>query len=252
VPAAYFDVDGTLLSTNLLQPTFFYLANQATPARSLGSLARAAWKAPAMLAAELTDRRTFNELLYSTFEGITQDRLLGLADEAFDAVMKSAVYPHTRGLLDRHRQQGHEVVLVSGALDFLMTRLATHFGADTVIANKLEMRDGKATGGLQRPVVAGPEKSRLIREHARAKGHDLGDCFGYSDSYSDVPMLSVVGHPAAVNPDLRLRQLARAYHWPILDLTDRTPLRALAKSLQSAAAAKLARVPSTGNDGVPS
>jgi HAD superfamily hydrolase (TIGR01490 family) len=249
VPAAYFDVDGTLLSTNLLQPTFFYLANQATPARSLSSLARAAWKAPAMIAAELTDRRTFNELLYSTFEGITQDRLFGLADEAFDAVMRSAVLPHARGLIDRHKSQGHEVVLVSGALDFLMSRLATHFGADTVIANKLDMRDGRATGGLLRPIVAGPEKSRLIREHAKSKGHDLGDCFGYSDSYSDVPMLSVVGHPAAVNPDLRLRQLARAYHWPILDLTDRTPLRAIAKSLQGAAAAKLARAVSNGSNG---
>ena len=67
--------------------------------------------------------------------------------------------------------------------------------------------------------VAGPEKARLIREHARAHGHDLDECFAYSDSYSDVPMLSVVGHPAAVNPDRRLSLLANAYHWPIIHLS---------------------------------
>ena len=104
------------------------------------------------------------------------------------------------------------------ALDFLMDRLATYLGATGVIANKLEFKDGHATGRLLRPVVAGPEKARLVREHARAKGHDLDECFAYSDSYSDVPMLSVVGHPAAVNPDTKLTRLAKAYGWPILNL----------------------------------
>jgi phosphoserine phosphatase len=99
-----------------------------------------------------------------------------------------------------------------------MTRLAKHLGATGVIANKLEIKDGVATGRIVRPVVAGPEKARLIREHAAAHGHDLKDCFAYSDSYSDVPMLSVVGHPAAVNPDYRLSQLASAHGWPVLRL----------------------------------
>ena len=59
---------------------------------------------------------------------------------------------------------------------------------------------------------------RLIREHAKEHDHDLAQCFAYSDSYSDVPMLSVVGHPAAVNPDLKLRRLAQAYGWPVISL----------------------------------
>ena len=67
-------------------------------------------------------------------------------------------------------------------------------------------------------IVAGPEKARVIREHARSKGYDLDECFAFSDSYSDVPMLSVVGHPAAVNPDKRLVLLAKAYSWPTFDL----------------------------------
>jgi HAD superfamily hydrolase (TIGR01490 family) len=222
VPASYFDVDGTLVRTNLVHPTLFYLLNQQTPLRSLGALARAAFRAPKMALAEMQDRRLFNELLFSAYEGISQDRLLLLADEAFDTVIKRALYPNAKDLVARCRGEGHEVILVSGALDFLMKRLADYLGATGIIANKLEIKDGYATGKLVRPVVAGPEKARLVREHARANGHDLDHCFAYSDSYSDVPMLSVVGHPAAVNPDFRLAKLAGAYGWPVLSLEQRS------------------------------
>jgi phosphoserine phosphatase len=100
----------------------------------------------------------------------------------------------------------------------VIRHLARHLGATQVIANRLEMKDGIATGKLLRPVVAGPEKARIVRDHARARGYDLDECFAFSDSYSDVPMLSVVGHPAAVNPDKRLAMLAKAYSWPSFDL----------------------------------
>jgi HAD superfamily hydrolase (TIGR01490 family) len=218
VAASYFDVDGTLIRTNLVHPTLWYLMHQRTPMRSLQKLARAAWKTPQMIWAEMQDRRMFNEILFSSYEGISKDRLMILADDAFSDIMKKALYPHAKDLVSRCRDEGHDVVLVSGALDFLMTRLADHLGATHVIANRLEIKDGYATGRLLRPVVAGPEKARLVREHAREHGHDLDDCFAYSDSYSDVPMLSVVGHPAAVNPDGKLERLARTYGWPVLTL----------------------------------
>jgi HAD superfamily hydrolase (TIGR01490 family) len=227
VPASFFDVDGTLVRTNLLHPTVFYLANQPNPLRALGSLVRAAAGAPRMALAEMVDRRRFNELLFATYEGISRDRLLILADEAFDTVVKRALYPGARDLVQRCRANGHEVVLVSGALDFLMERLAKHVGATACIANRLEIKDGYATGKLVRPIVAGPEKARLIREWAKRHGHDLADCFAYSDSYSDVPMLSVVGHPCAVNPDLRLGKLARTYAWPVIHLGRRPVLTGL-------------------------
>lgn len=216
--ASYFDVDGTLVRTNLVHPTLWYLMHQRSPMRSLQKLAVAALRSPSLVWAELQDRRMFNEALFTSFEGISQDRLHILADDAFEAVLKTAVYPHARDLVSRCRDEGHDVVIVSGALDFLMTRLASYLGATHVIANKLEIKDGYATGRLLRPVVAGPEKARLIRDHARENGHDLDECFAYSDSYSDVPMLSVVGHPAAVNPDSKLQRLARTYGWPVLTL----------------------------------
>ena len=57
-----------------------------------------------------------------------------------------------------------------------------------------------------------------MRTYARKHGIDLAESWAYSDSYSDFPMLTVVGRPTAVNPDLRLRAVARSYDWPVLNL----------------------------------
>lgn len=216
--ASYFDVDGTLVRTNLVHPTLYYLLHQPSPVRSLMSVAKTAMMAPKLALAELRDRRLFNEMLFSVYEGTSEDRLRVLADDAFESVIKKALYPDAKSLIQRCRDKGQDVVIISGALDFLMTRLAKHLGATHVIANRLEIKDGFATGRLLRPVVAGPEKAKLVRDHAKERGHDLNECFAFSDSYSDVPMLSVVGYPTAVNPDAKLARLARAYSWPIITL----------------------------------
>jgi HAD superfamily hydrolase (TIGR01490 family) len=217
--ACYFDVDGTLVRTNLIQPTLYYLMNQGTPVQTGLRLGKALLRAPRMAAAELLDRRMFNELLYSAYAGMSEDRLFLLADEVFDNVLRPSLYPAAQELVDKSRSAGHEVVYVSGALDCVVERLAHHLGGGEVIANRLEMKNGIATGKLIKPIVAGPTKARLVSDHARSHGFDLDDCFAFSDSYSDVPMLSVVGHPAAVNPDKRLSLLAKAYAWPSFELT---------------------------------
>jgi HAD superfamily hydrolase (TIGR01490 family) len=216
--ACYFDVDGTLVTTNLVHPTLYYLMNQGTPVQTALRLGRALIGAPRMMFAELVDRRMFNELLFSSYAGTSEDRLMILAQEVFEKVLRPSLYPAAKDMVEKSRSAGHEVILVSGALECILERLSQHLGAQGVIGNRLEMKAGIATGKLVKPVVAGPEKARLIREHARAKGYDLADCFAFSDSYSDVPMLSVVGHPAAVNPDKRLSLLAKAYSWPSFDL----------------------------------
>ena len=216
--ASYFDVDGTLVRSNLVHTAIYYMANEINPLMSAGKLGKLISRAPRLIMAELRDRRAFNEMLFEIFNGTSEDRLQCLADDAFEWCMKQHIFPGSRDLIRRAKDLGHEVVLVSGALDFLLVRLAKELGADHFVGNRLELKDGYATGKLCRPVVAGPTKSRLIDEHARANGHDLAECFGYSDSYSDVPMLSVVGRPAVVNPDAKLKRLARAYQWPIIDL----------------------------------
>jgi HAD superfamily hydrolase (TIGR01490 family) len=218
VAASYFDVDGTLVGTNLVHPTLFYLFNQNTPLATFKKVGRALLRAPQMAAAELADRRVFNELLFSSYAGMSEDRLVILADEVFEKVIRPSMFRTAIELIQKSRDAGHEIVLVSGSLDVLLQLLAAHVGGATIIGNRLEMKDGVATGKLLAPVIAGPEKARVIRDHARANGHDLDDCFAFSDSYSDVPMLSVVGHPAAVNPDKRLALLAKAYSWPTFRL----------------------------------
>jgi HAD superfamily hydrolase (TIGR01490 family) len=218
LPASYFDVDGTLVSTNLVHPTLFYLMNQATPVSTLRKLGRAFLRAPSLVVAELVDRRMFNEMLFASYEGMSEDRLLLLAEEAFEKVIRPSLYRSGKDLIEKSRAAGHEIVLVSGALEPILRLFAEHIGGATTIGNRLEIKDGICTGKLLKPVIAGPEKARVVREHARAKGHDLDDCFAFSDSYSDIPMLSVVGHPAAVNPDRRLALLAKAYDWPTFDL----------------------------------
>ncbi|MEO8903580.1 MAG: HAD-IB family hydrolase, partial [Polyangiaceae bacterium] len=216
--ACYFDVDGTLVTSNLVHPTLYYLLNQGTPLQTLKRVGRALLGAPRMALAEMVDRRTFNELLFASFAGISEDRMVLLAEDAFENVMKASLYPAAKGLVEKSRDAGHDVVLVSGALTVVLEQVSKYLGAQEVIGNRLEFKAGIATGKLLKPVVAGPEKARLIREHAKEKGYDLAECFAFSDSYSDVPMLSVVGHPAAVNPDKRLALLAKAYSWPSFDL----------------------------------
>lgn len=216
---SYFDVDGTLVRTNLLHPTVYFMLNQQTPLHGIGRLARAFWNAPRMAMAEAVDRRTFNEILFSLYQGISRDRYEELVGDCYDQVVKPQIFEGARELVARCKKVGQRVVLVSGALEELMHLLARDLGADEVIANRLEFHERKATGKLLRPVVAGPTKARLVAEHAKKNDFDLEQCFAYSDSYSDVPMLSVVGQPAAVNPDRRLAYLARAYDWPVLDLS---------------------------------
>jgi HAD superfamily hydrolase (TIGR01490 family) len=218
--ASYFDVDGTLVTTNLVHPTLYYLANQGTPVQTALRIGTALARAPSMIFAELRDRRMFNELLYMTYAGMSEDRLVMLAKEIFENVIRRSLFPYATDLVKRNLENGHRVVLISGALDWIVQHLADHLGAQEIIANRLEMKDGIATGKMIKPVVAGPEKARLIREHAARNDFDLNECYAFSDSYSDVPMLSVVGHPAAVNPDRRLALLAKAYSWPRFDLTE--------------------------------
>lgn len=96
-----------------------------------------------------------------------------------------------------------------------MRPLAAHFGIDEVVATRAAVEDGRYTGSLEF-YCAGPAKADAIREVARREGIDLGSSYAYSDSITDLPMLKVVGHPTAVNPDRDLRREAEACGWPVI------------------------------------
>jgi HAD superfamily phosphoserine phosphatase-like hydrolase len=109
-------------------------------------------------------------------------------------------------------------VVVTGALDISIQPLLRHLGIEEYVANRLEFVDGVATGRLIPPVMASSTKASWIRIFAEREGLSLSECFCYADSMSDLPMLSMVGHPTATNPDLRLRSTALRHDWPVLSL----------------------------------
>jgi HAD superfamily hydrolase (TIGR01490 family) len=217
--AAFFDVDGTLVRTNIVHAFAYYAMNQGTIFGTAWQTAKTAAAAPFLWALDKFNRKAFNELFYGFYKGQTQDRLLTLADELFLDVLEPAIHPGTGRLLEETRRAGCRVVLVTGALDFTVRRLAGHLGADDLIAHRMHFVDGVATGRVIPPIVEGAHKAQVMRDYCVKRGLALDRCWAFSDSFSDYPMLAVVGHPTAVNPDVRLRSVARAYEWPIVDTT---------------------------------
>jgi len=119
---------------------------------------------------------------------------------------------------------GRDVVIVSASGTEVVEPIGELLGADDVVASRLEIEDGKYTGEISHYVYA-EEKARAIHDLAEERGYDLAECYGYSDSITDVPMLEVVGHPHAVNPDRELRRVAAARGWPVLVFTKPVALR---------------------------
>ncbi len=216
--AAFFDIDGTLISTNVVHAYGYYAMNEGSARGILGRTLSTVAQIPLFAGMNLVDRKLFNEYFYRQYEGLTEDRLLTLTEDLFDDVIKGAIFPKAQDLIDEARRAGCRVVFVTGALDFTMRPLARHLGADDLIANRMQFSGGKATGKIIPPIIEGANKANVIREYCETHGISLMKSFAYTDSASDYAMLTVVGRPTAVNPDLRLRALARSYNWPILDV----------------------------------
>lgn len=216
--AAFYDVDGTLVRTNVVHTYAYYAMN----AGSVGSIFKRtlglASRLPLYGVLDALDRKIFNETFYRSYEGLTEDRLVTLGEDMFEDVLEPALFPKARDLIEAARRSGCRIVLVTGALDFTMWPLARALGADEVIANKMQFVGGVATGKVIPPIIEGANKANAIRAYCREHKLSLDHCHAYSDSASDYAMLAMVGRPTAVNPDLRLRALARSYHWPIVDL----------------------------------
>ncbi|MEO6774584.1 MAG: HAD-IB family hydrolase [Kofleriaceae bacterium] len=232
--AAFYDVDGTLIKINIVHAFAFYAARHPGLLDSAKRSVKTALSLPVFWAADKLSRKWFNEIFYRSYEGASEDRLVVLADELFEDVIKPNIYPRARDLIEDSKRAGVRQVLISGALDFTMKPLAKYLGVDDLIANKLEFVDHYATGKLEKPFVAGATKADLMRAYAKQHAIELGESWAYTDSFSDYPMLAVVGHPTACNPDFRLRSLARSYDWPVLDL-DQEPTHAASRRPQGLA-----------------
>jgi HAD superfamily hydrolase (TIGR01490 family) len=216
--AAFYDLEGTLVSTNLVHTLGFYARNQQGLLRSLRKSATTVLSIPLFAATDQYSRKVFNDLFFKRYKGETEDRLRFFADELFETVLKPAVFPGAFELIEKSRSLGLRQVVVTGALDFSVEPLMKYLGIEIYVSNRLEFVNGIATGRLLPPVLAAATKASWIRNYAEQEGINLSESYAYTDSMSDLPMLSIVGHPAAVNPDMRLKQTALHHDWPILNL----------------------------------
>jgi HAD superfamily hydrolase (TIGR01490 family) len=208
--AAFFDLDRTLLrrsSALALAPAF----------RRHGIITRrmmveaAAWQLLFMLrgASHTAVRRAAEDGLI-LLRGHTPEEMRDLVAESMETVLRPLVYAQSLDLVERHRERGEPVYIVSATLQEIVQEIADDLGFDGALGTVCEVVDGEYTGNAIRALHA-QAKADCIR----ALGHDLDASTAYSDSHTDLPFLEAVGHPVVVNPDRRLRKIAAERGWPI-------------------------------------
>src|SRR3954447_20800952 len=158
-----------------------------------------------------------------------------LGEEIFDEGMAHRIWPGTRALAQLHLDEGQRVWLVTAAPVEIARIIARRLGLPGALGTVSEAVDGVYTGRLVGDMLHGPAKAEAVRALAEREGLDLARCSAYSDSYNDLPMLSLVGDPCVINPDSRLRDHARAHGWRVRDY--RTGRKAARAGLLTAALA---------------
>jgi HAD superfamily hydrolase (TIGR01490 family) len=214
--AAFFDVDGTLVSTHIVHQ-YIYIRRQMIPGvlRPLWTGAFYALKGPYYKVMDRISRTKLNIVFYRSYAGLPTGEVRALVESCFENVLRPHLFHEGSECITAHRAAGRRIVFVTGSIDFIIAPLARHLGADAVIAPQLLERDGRFTGELDGLPVGQEEKARRIREYAEREDIDLSESFAYGDSIADVPMLRSVGNPGVVNPDRPLATAAREMGWPV-------------------------------------
>ncbi len=211
---AVFDVDGTLVETNVVE-YFLWMRLRAQPLDEWPAfMARMLRQAPRWLYLERRSRAEFQRSFYREYDGLDPEVMQRLGREALDAVTLRRIYPEGMRRIREHKRAGHRVLLLTGALDVVVEPLAELLEVEVDCAHLL-VKDGRLTGDLESPPPAGEARGALLEEYAARNGIALADSFAYADSLSDLPMLELVGTPVAVNPDARLSQMAGQRGWRI-------------------------------------
>ncbi|MGH7764106.1 MAG: HAD-IB family hydrolase, partial [Candidatus Dormibacteraceae bacterium] len=211
---AVFDVDGTLVETNVVE-YFLWMRLRAQPVEEWPSfMAQMLREGPRWLYLERRSRAEFQRSFYREYNGLEYDVMKQLGREALDAVTLRRIYPEGMRRIREHKRAGHRVLLLTGALDVVVEPLAELLEVEVDCAHLL-VKEGRLTGDLQAPPPAGEARGTLLDEYAARHGIVLEESFAYADSLSDLPMMELVGTPVAVNPDARLSQVAGQRGWRV-------------------------------------
>lgn len=211
---AVFDMDGTLLSSNVVESYLWLrLPELAMPAkaREVTDVARAL---PRWLVTQKRDRASFLRMVYRRYEGASMAELERIVDEDITPTMLTRLSSSAVRAVREHRLAGHHLVLVTGAVTPLTRPIAALF--DEVVAAELSVDDfGRCTGHLDRPPLVGESRAAWLRHRALEAGWDLAASYAYADSASDLPLLRTVGQPVVIDPDVVLSRVARKERWPV-------------------------------------
>lgn len=220
--AAFFDLDRTLISGASAFPFGVEAWRQGLATR--GDLAK--WGVAALsflLAGDKGDGAGMDirsEFL-SRIEGASVSDL-DLVGQAILPKLVNRVRPESRKLISMHSEAGRDTWIVSASPHSIVEPLAAALGMTGAIGTEGEIVDGVFTGRLAGPFIYGPGKAEALEKLASDEGYDLHLCYAYSDSVSDLPMMEIVGHPVAVNPDSELARIARERGWPIVIFARKT------------------------------
>ncbi|MGW7076698.1 HAD family hydrolase [Streptomyces sp. BA2] len=216
--AAFFDLDNTVMQgaaifhfgRGLYKRKFF----------ERQELARFAWQQAWFRLAGVEDPEHMQDARDSALSIVKGHRvaeLMSIGEEIYDEYMAERIWPGTRALAQAHLDAGQKVWLVTAAPVETATIIARRLGLTGALGTVAESVDGVYTGKLVGEPLHGPAKAEAVRALASAEGLDLARCAAYSDSHNDIPMLSLVGHPYAINPDAKLRKHARERDWRLRD-----------------------------------
>jgi HAD superfamily hydrolase (TIGR01490 family) len=149
--------------------------------------------------------------------GHAVDDIKKVAEEIYDEYVSPKLWQGTFEIAKSHLDKGEEVWLVTAAPQDMADIIAQRLGLTGALGSKACIENGVYTGELDGKLLHGTEKALAIEKLAAQENFDLEDCFSYSDSHNDIPLLQAVGHPCAINPDAILRIRALAEGWPIHD-----------------------------------
>lgn len=234
--AAFFDVDNTIVRG----ASIFHLARGLYARRFFGNrdIARFALMQVKFVlggSEDLHDMDSARTTALSFIDGHSVAELRAVGEEIFDELIVKRIWPGTRALTQMHIYAGQQVWLVTATPVELADTIARRLGLTGALGTVAEIRDGRYTGRLVGEPLHGLAKARAVAALAAREGLDLERCSAYSDSANDIPLLSLVGHPCAVNPDAKLRAHAKAHGWRIRDY--RTGRKAAKIGLPTAAGA---------------